>query len=74
MSIDPRIMRIPHGRACPRGLAAWGPGGRSGLRSGALVSGTGSLSGTGLIELIFLRIERIANPRRATPHERSILP
>jgi hypothetical protein len=26
MSIDPRIMRLSHGYACPRRLAAWGAG------------------------------------------------
>jgi hypothetical protein len=34
---------LPHGRACPRGFAAWGPGGRSGLASGGLAPGGAAL-------------------------------
>ena len=49
-------MRIlSHGRACPRGLAAWGPGGRSGLVSGGLVSGMGSFWGAGFLEVVAIR-------------------
>ena len=43
------------GRACPRGLAAGGPGGRSGLALGGL-SPEGQLFGAGFLEEVAVRI------------------
>ena len=40
-----KVHMLSHGRACPLGLAAWGPGGRSGLVSGGLAFGIGIFSG-----------------------------
>ena len=43
-----RSCRRSHGCACPRGLAAWGPGGRLGLVSGGLAYGKDSFGGLDL--------------------------
>ena len=42
-----RSCALSHGRACPRGFVAWGPGGRSGLESGGLSLGWAAFGDAG---------------------------
>ncbi len=65
---------LSHGRACPRGIAAWGAGRPVGPGVRGLASEMGSFFGELDDAANMLPDKGIANPRRATHHGRLHLP